>query len=447
MMTLSEALQGNLRDYAMPQGVRFAERNAPFESWVAGRMEHQMWPYTKRTVEAPLAESVAFLEDGTRMQGVNFASQDYLSLSSHPRIKEAAKRAIDEYGVHSAGSSALMGNTRYSKALEERIAAFLGYAHALIYPTGWGAGFGVVRGLVRPHDHIVADVYAHACLREGMHTATSNIVNVPHLDNGKVREALREIRAKDARGAILVITESLFSMDSDTPDIGSLQEACRAFDATLLVDCAHDLGAIGPGGRGFMGLQGMVGKADIVMGSFSKTFASNGGFVAMNSSALRQVLRTFSGPQTFSNAMSPVQCATVLEAFDIVDSPEGDQRRRRLMDNIEGLRAKLSAAGFKLVGEASPIVPVLLDNIGVQRLTAREVLKHPILVNFAEFPAVPIAQPRARLQVMCDHGERHIDTLVASLAAAHREACAVFARLGMASVPDAERGPRQLRVG
>ena len=143
-------------------------------------------------------------------------------------------------------------------------------------------------------------------------------------------------------------------MESDTPDIGALAELCHEYDATLMVDVAHDLGCLGEDGRGHIGLQKMLGKVDIVMGSFSKTFASNGGFVATPSRSVQQYLRYFSTPSTFSNALSPIQAAVVLKAFEIVESQEGRDRREALMRNILSLRAKLIAYGMEVYGDPSP---------------------------------------------------------------------------------------------
>jgi len=145
------------------------------------------------------------------------------------------------------------------------------------------------------------------------------------------RRHLKRIRARDKDNGILVVTEGLFSMDSDTPDIGAMQDLCREFNATLMVDIAHDFGNIGEDGRGHIGLQQMTGKVDIVMGSFSKTFASNGGFVSCNSPAVKEYLRYFGSSGTFSNALSPIQSAIVLKAFEIVRSEEGRTLRADLM--------------------------------------------------------------------------------------------------------------------
>jgi glycine C-acetyltransferase len=152
-------------------------------------------------------------------------------------------------------------------------------------------------------------------VQEGASAATRNNYLFRHLDVEHCRDWLRTIRAKDTQNGILVVTEGLFSMNSDTPDLRAMQELCREYEATLVVDVAHDLGCLGEGGRGHIGLQRMLGEVDIVMGSFSKTFASNGGFVACRSRAVKEYLRFYSPPATFSNALSPVQAAVVLKAF------------------------------------------------------------------------------------------------------------------------------------
>ena len=175
---------------------------------------------------------------------------------------------------------------------------------AVLFPTGWAAGYGVIRGLVRSADHIVIDALAHVCLQEGANAATRNIYTHRHLDLDHCRHWLQKIRAKDVENGIMVVTEGLFSMDSDTPDIAALQNLCHEYNATLLVDVAHDLGSLGEEGRGHIGIQKMLGKVDLVMGSFSKTFASNGGFIACRNRAVKEYLRFYSPPATFSNALS-----------------------------------------------------------------------------------------------------------------------------------------------
>jgi glycine C-acetyltransferase len=356
------------------------------------------------------------------MRGVNFASQDYLSLSQHSGVKATAKETIERCGVHSAGSPALVGNTSHSVALERKIANFLKMEEVVLYPTGWAAGFGVIKGLVRSADHVVMDMLSHSCLQEGAHAATTNIHLFRHLDSEYCRNILTKIRSKDKENGILVVTEGLFSMDSDTPDLGALQSLCHEFNATLVVDVAHDLGCLGDDGRGHLGVQNMLGKVDLVMGSFSKTFASNGGFVACKSRAVKEYLRFYSAPATFSNALSPVQAATIMKAFEIVDSNEGREQREALMANILSLRHQLGEAGLEYYGDPSAIVCVKMGTEGLARLVSKRLPELGLIANLVEFPAVPKGAARIRMQVMANHTEQNIADAVQVLKTARQQA-------------------------
>jgi 7-keto-8-aminopelargonate synthetase-like enzyme/DNA-binding NarL/FixJ family response regulator len=414
----SLALTGSMRDFRELRGKDLIARVGNFYEWQRLRRSQGLWPYSKATEQAPLAVTAARDDSGLRFSGLNFATQDYLGLSSHPEIKEVAKAVVDEYGVHSAGSSALAGNTKYSLLLEQAISEFLSLEHTVLYPTGWAAGYGVIKGLVRPNDHVVLDGLAHACLQEGAYSATSNVHLHGHLNIDSVRRHLKRIRAKDAENGIMVVTESLFSMDSDSPDLRVMQELCREYDATLMVDVAHDLGAMGQSGRGFIGMQGMTGQIDIVMGSFSKTFASNGGFVACNSPAVKQYLKFYGCSATFSNALSPVQAATVTKAFEIVKSGKGEQLRWQLLKRVVQMRDALTAAGLSVIGDPSAIVPVLVGDEALARMVSRRLPELEVIANLVEYPAVAKGNARFRLQMMPSHTDENVMELVARLRAA-----------------------------
>ena len=312
------ALSGSMRDFRIPAGPDLLARTRAFYDWQDTRRQSGTWPFSRATEAGP-ATSCAIRDDrGQLSQGVNFASQDYLSLSAHPAVRAAAKDAIDTMGVHSAGSPALVGNTSTSVALERRIADLLCMREAILFPTGWAAGFGVIKGLVREKDHIVMDALSHACLQVGAQAATPNVATFRHLDLDHCRRRLAAIRARDPQAGIMLVTEGLFSMDSDTPDLAAMQSLAREYGATLMVDVAHDLGNLGPRGTGHIGLQNMLGQVDLVMGSFSKTFGANGGFVAVNDRAVKEYLRFYSPSCTFSNALSPAQVAAVTAALPFV---------------------------------------------------------------------------------------------------------------------------------
>jgi glycine C-acetyltransferase len=417
------ALGGSMRDFRYLPGTNILDRVNAFYEWQELRRKTGLWPLGRSTDTAPRSKCFARNDKGeNRFEGINFASQDYLSLSSHPAVAETAIKVINDYGVHSAGSPALIGNTSHSLALERKIAEFLEMEEVVLFPTGWAAGFGVVKGLVRPSDHIVMDALSHACLQEGAQAATRNIHYFRHNSVEAVRQKLAGIRAKDNVNGILIITESLFSMDSDTPNIAALQELAHEFSATLVVDVAHDLGSLGPGGRGHIGAQNMLGKVDVVMGSFSKTFASNGGFVACARRSVKEYLRYYASPCTFSNALSPVQAGLVLKAFEIVDSDEGDQLRHSLMNNIRLLRELLHGTSFETYGDPSPIVCVKMGLEGLARLVSRRLPDLGLLANLVEFPAVPKGQARFRMQVMANHTSRDVIDAVHRLSVARAEA-------------------------
>eukprot|EP00181_Compsopogon_caeruleus_P002926 CAMPEP_0184687390 /NCGR_PEP_ID=MMETSP0312-20130426/26140_1 /TAXON_ID=31354 /ORGANISM="Compsopogon coeruleus, Strain SAG 36.94" /LENGTH=492 /DNA_ID=CAMNT_0027143451 /DNA_START=131 /DNA_END=1612 /DNA_ORIENTATION=+ len=404
----NEALQGSALDFAFPRDTNLLERCDAFHEWQNVRAQSGTWPFGRATESRPTSKCYVRDYSGWNMNGLNFASQDYLSLSSHPEIVAAAKDAIDEYGVHSSGSSALVGNSSKSLALERNIADFVQVDEALLFPTGWAAGFSGIKGLVRAYDHVVMDRLSHACLQVGAQSATRSVVCFRHLDINHCRQRLANIRARDSKGGIILVTESLFSIDSDTPDIQAMQEIAKEFDATLVVDVAHDLGSLGGDGTGHIGLQRMLGKVDLVIGSFSKTFGSNGGFIATKNAAVKEYLRFFSPPCTFSAALSPIQIAVISKSLDIVRSAEGSRLRRKLMANIEFLRAQIQQRGMDVYGDPSPIVSVKTGCESLARMMSRELPNLGLIANLVEFPAVAKGKARFRLQVMADHSEEEI---------------------------------------
>ncbi len=417
-----DALGGSMRDFRYLPGSDLLARVGAFYEWQETRRAAGLWPLGRSTEQGAFSRCSARTDEGELFNGVNFASQDYLSLNSHPVILETAIEAMREYGVHSAGSPALVGNTSLSIALENKIGEFLGYDHVALFPTGWAAGFGVIKGLVRPHDYIVMDALSHACLQEGAQAATRNIHLFRHNQIEGAREKLAKIRANDTENGILIVVESLYSMDSDTPDIRALQDLAHEYGATLLVDVAHDLGNLGPTGRGFLEIQDMIGKVDVVMGSFSKTFASNGGFVAARGRSVKEYMRYFSSPNTFSNALSPASAAIVGKAFDIVSSEEGASLRGELMSNIKLLRSLLGECGLETYGDPSAIVCVKMGTEALARLASRRLPSMGMLANLVEFPAVPKGQARFRLQVMARHSQRDILDAVYRLSTAVADA-------------------------
>jgi glycine C-acetyltransferase/8-amino-7-oxononanoate synthase len=366
-----------------------------------------MWPYARSLDSAPAPEAQIRNDDGHCFTGVNFASQDYLGLTAHPHVRDAGIAALHEYGPHSSGAPVLLGNTRVSLELEEALADTLGMDAVVLFPTGWAAGFGAITGLVRRHDHVVMDELAHQCLRQGAYAATRNVHRFNHLSTDALRDRLAHIRTDDPKAGILVVTESLFSMDADAPDIQEVQDLCSAYNATLLLDMAHDFGAMGPGGTGALGAQSMLGEVDLIMGSFSKTFASNGGFVASKRQSVKQYIKYYSGAHAFSNALSPVQCAIVRAALKVVRSDEGQDLRGQLMEVVRELRYRFEQKEERCIGSPSPIVPVHIDSKAAAWLAGKWIAERGVLANLVEYPAVAPGTARFRLQAMATHTLEH----------------------------------------
>lgn len=416
-------------------------RTSAILPWIAARREAEVWPYARATCTASGPVTRAEDERFQLREGLNFATQDYLSLSAHPAVHEAVRRALTDYGLHSGGSSVLQGRSHLSMALEREIGETLQMEHVVLLSSGWGAAFSAVTALVRPDDHVVMDRLAHASLQTGVASATRNVTRFDHNNVDALRKSLVEIRAGDTSNGILVITEGLFSMDSDSPDLQAMQAICREYQATLLVDVAHDFGSLGPGGTGHIGRAGMLGDIDIVVGAFSKTFASNGGFVATRHAGVRAYVEAYGGPHMFSNAMSPLQVATVRESLRIVRSAEGDARRASLMASVGVLRDALAEQGLRCLGTPSAVVPVFIGHTPIARLASGGVMRRGLFANLVEFPAVGMRNARFRMQVQSDHTAEQARAAAAILADAVNDA-----RQSLAAMPESASGGRPGRT-
>jgi glycine C-acetyltransferase len=399
----SGALDGSFADFVRPSGKSLELRAQRYYEWRKNRLEHGVWPFSTQVQSIPGPQATVTDEAGKERSGVNFASYDYLGLSTHTEVRAAAIEAINRCGTQTGGAPVLQGNSSLSLRLQAAVAELVGLPHVVLFPTGWAAGFGVITALIRTKDHVVLDQYAHNCCVQGAMAATPNVHRVRHLSTDAFVRQLRRIRATDTENAILVVTEGIFSMNGDSPDLAALQTACREYDATLLVDVAHDLGSVGPGGTGTVGLQGLLGKVDLVIGSFSKVFGANGGFASTSSAAIREYLRPFAPSHTFSNAMSPPQCAAALKAIEIVRSAEGDLLRERVSHIARVLRDTLATSGVVCLGEPGPLVPVLLGRESVGRITAALCFDRGVFANVIEYPAVSVGACRLRMQVMATH--------------------------------------------
>lgn len=399
------SLDGSVLVHVRQKGNFLTERTKGYDLWERARRDAQVCPYQRVSLSGVGNELV--LDDDTSRPILNFSSQDYLGLAQDARMVEAAAQGARDFGVHSAGSPAFCGATKGLRELEATIAGILGMEDAVVYPTGWAAGYGVPVALIRSEDLVLMDALSHNCIQEGARSCGGEVKKFRHNDLGHLEELLKAARAAQAERGIFVMIESLYSMDSDSPDLGAMLDLCERYEAISILDVAHDFGSMGATGRGL--LDTIPGRQpDVVLGSFSKTFGANGGFAAAKAGVVNY-LRYYSPTNLFSNAISPMQTYVAMKAFEIAFSAEGDALRRALMERVLRLRGAMEARNLYVHGDPSPICPVFVGGEPLARLTSKHVFHLGMAANLVEFPAVARGKARFRFQVMANHKLEDMD--------------------------------------
>ncbi|MBL8563577.1 MAG: aminotransferase class I/II-fold pyridoxal phosphate-dependent enzyme [Gemmobacter sp.] len=427
---LSALLATSAEEHLEPRHTGLMERWAPVADWMAQRLAEGFDASCKSNTARIGPRVVGRDRAGRGLSGINFAMEDPLSLSSHPRILTAATAAARRYGVHAAGSASQMGLCTLGTQLEARLAAHLGYAGATLFPCGWSAAFGALRTLLRAGDHVLICGPVRDGVRQGAAASGARVHLLPEADCLTLADRLDHLRDHHPQAGILVVLHALGPCGAGLPDLGRVQALCRRHATTLMVDVSDDLGVMGETGGGVIEMQGLPGQVDIVTGSLASVFAANGGFVASNHPALKPALRLAAGAQTECSAMSPVQAAVALAVLDLVTGEEGVIRRARLATNAARLRAGLHAAGFVPVSMPGPVVTLRFPGLEQARRLTAEMLAHGVMLNLDEAPGpaagaphpMPASQAAAvwRLRVMADHSPEDIDMLVTRLVEARQ---------------------------
>jgi 8-amino-7-oxononanoate synthase len=369
--------------------------------------EHDLLPYF-RMLEGP-AGPVVEMEGKER---VMLGSNNYLGLTGDPRVKDAARRALETYGTALTGSRLLNGTIPLHEELEREIAAWMGTEDALVFTTGYQANVGALSTLLSPGDTVIVDSGDHASIMDGVAMSHAKIRPFRHNRLKRLGELLE--RAAGDGGGVLVVVDGVYSMEGDVCDLQTVVPLAKRFGARVMVDEAHGVGVLGARGRGACEALGVEDDVDLRMGTFSKSLASCGGFLA-GSHEVIDFLRIQSRAFLFTAAAVPAAIGAALEAVRICNSDEGPELFAKLLDNARYLREGLAGLGFKTVDSdiVTPVIPVVIGDDWQCVLFWKALYDAGVYTNVALYPAVQRGGALIRTSVMATHERKHLDRALA----------------------------------
>ena len=341
---------------------------------------------------------------------INFSSNDYLGLATEPALRDAAKAAIDQYGVGAGASRLVCGTLSPHVRLEEKLAEFKRTEAALVFSSGYAAALGTLGALCRKGDVIILDKLAHACLIDGARLSGAQVRVFPHNHMGRLESHLEWARENFADARVVVVTESVFSMDGDWAQLGEIVELKRRYGALLLLDEAHAVGVIGTHGRGLADQLGLAAAVDIHMGTLSKALGVSGGYVC-GGRRLIELLINRARSFIYSTAPSPAVAAAGCAAVEWMLSPAGEKRRQQLRQNLAQFADAMPAlfSGERKVQSA--IVPVLVGKAEAALEAAQLLADKGFLVPAIRYPTVARDAARLRVTLSARHTPRQITAL------------------------------------
>ena len=398
-------------------GMRLKDAAAAFKHGLAGFASSGRNLYGRMLMGPSDAEgAVDYPTEGGLRQMIILASNNYLGLTTHPKVIQAAQDAAARYGTGAGSSPLLVGTFTVTKELETNLAEFKRCEEACLFATGYQANVGVISALAGKEDLIVLDRLAHASLVDGAKLSGARTKIFRHNDAQHLDHVLRR---NATNGLKLVCIEGIYSMDGDMAPLDEIFEVARKHDAVLLVDEAHSTGVLGAEGRGVAEHFGLEGQIDLHVGTLSKALGACGGFVA-GSSELVTYLRYFARSGMFSTAPSPMVTAAANAALEVIrDEP---RLRERLWENCRYMHGELKQLGFTLNEAPSPIIPVIVGTMKGLREMTLELHRNDICVNSVPFPAVAHGSERLRISLTANHTREQLALAVERIAQAGRNA-------------------------
>ncbi len=356
-----------------------------------------------------VSQQAAEIKTNQGIEVLNFCANNYLGLSSHPEIIQAAKDTLDSHGFGMSSVRFICGTQDIHKELEAKIAAFVGLEDAILYAAAFDANGGLFEPLLGKEDAIISDSLNHASIIDGIRLCKAQRHRYAHSDMADLEEKL--IASQDARRR-LIATDGVFSMDGDIALLDKICDLAKKYDALVMVDDCHASGFIGKTGRGSAEYNNVLGRVDIITGTFGKALGgASGGFTAA-SKEIVEILRQRSRPYLFSNTLAPAIVGASIKVLDLLDGSTA--LRDKLESNTKRFRKGMEAAGFDLLKGDSPIVPIMLYDAKLSQDFSNQLLDEGIYVIGFFYPVVAKGQARIRVQLSAGHEEHHIDKAIAA---------------------------------
>lgn len=370
---------------------------------------------TERVLHSPQGAEVT-LADGSRV--LNFCANNYLGLSSHPKVVEAAKAAIDSHGFGLSSVRFICGTQDIHQTLEKKISEFLGTEDTILYAAAFDANGGVFEPILGPEDAILSDALNHASIIDGVRLCKAMRFRYRHND---MEDLEAQLKAADEKGARhkLIVTDGVFSMDGTIAQLDKIVALAEKYQAMVMSDECHSTGFMGKTGRGVHELKGVMGKVDIITGTLGKALGGASGGFTSGKKEIIELLRQKSRPYLFSNTLAPAIAGASIAVFDLLS--ETTELRDRLEANTRFFREGIRQAGFAIKEGSHPIVPIMLQEAPLAQKMAERLLEKGIYVIGFYYPVVPKGEARIRVQLSAAHERQHLEKAIAAFTEVGKE--------------------------
>lgn len=359
------------------------------------------YPYFREISSAPGTEVIA---DGKKV--IMIGSNNYLGLTNHPKVIQKIHETVDKYGSGCTGSRFLNGTLDIHVELEEKLAEFMGREAALVFSTGFQTNLGTISTLVGKSEYIFTDRSDHASIVDGCRLSFGNTIKYKHNDMDDLKRVMMKIPKESGK---LIVTDGVFSMEGDIVELPRLVQIAKEFDARTLVDDAHSMGVLGENGRGTADHFHLEDKVDIIMGTFSKSFASIGGFIVGDEDVIHYI-KHFSRPLIFSASLPPAAVAAVLATLEIIKKEP--QRRQRLWDITYHMHKEFKTMGFDIGTTQTPIIPVYIGEDMKTFQFWKDLTDAGLFTNPIVSPAVPPGSALIRTSYTANHTDEQLERVL-----------------------------------